>query len=296
MKKEQFVKAIIQINYKIFFTSLFVVMELVVFSQSRPVLIPYRKGELWGYCDTSKKIIIPIKYHRAFPFINGKALVETKKDSGLVIDTKGKVLWHIPYQMNDYIEETGLMRFTSVEKNGNTHKSEFRTGLINLEGTVVLQPDYETVEVLGEDSFEVVLPGKKGVINSKLKVLREFIPFNDSDNDQQLLMTINANPSDTPKMWGPFSDGMAIAIANRQFGYCNENMKLVIPCKYEMAESFRYGLAKVSIKAPKQPKKSKSKKLKSPPPPPGFENAIEAEVTVLEEGYIDKMGTEYWED
>ncbi len=285
-----------RINFKVFFSAFFVIMELVVSSQPRQALIPYRKGELWGYCDTNKKIIIPIKYHRAFPFINGKALVEAGRDSGQIININGEVVWKIPYDLNDYIDETGLMRFTAVKQNSNTHKSEFRTGLINLEGTVVLQPDYETVEVLGKDSFEVVLPGKKGVINSKLKVIREFVPFNDSDNNEQMLMTINANPSDTPKMWVPFSDGMAIASANRQFGYCNENMKLVIPCKYEMAESFRNGLAKVSIKAPKQPKKSKSKKLKSPKPLPGFENAIETEVTVLEEGYIDKMGTEYWED
>jgi len=36
-----------------------------------PNLIPYRKGDKWGYCDPQKKIIIPLLYDRTYPFCDG---------------------------------------------------------------------------------------------------------------------------------------------------------------------------------------------------------------------------------
>lgn len=36
-----------------------------VFTQETklPELIPYRKGDKWGFCDMDRKIVIPIKYY-----------------------------------------------------------------------------------------------------------------------------------------------------------------------------------------------------------------------------------------
>jgi hypothetical protein len=41
----------------------------------QPELIPYRKGNEWGFCDRNKKIVIPIKYDGAGSFSKGLAPV-----------------------------------------------------------------------------------------------------------------------------------------------------------------------------------------------------------------------------
>lgn len=41
-------------------------------------LIPYRKGDKWGYCTPDKKIVIPCEYDDAWKFHKGLAMV--KKD------------------------------------------------------------------------------------------------------------------------------------------------------------------------------------------------------------------------
>jgi hypothetical protein len=54
-------------------------------------LIPYRKGDKWGYCDWNKKIVIPIQYDGAGLFSDGLALVYIKGKFGF-IDTKGNMV------------------------------------------------------------------------------------------------------------------------------------------------------------------------------------------------------------
>ncbi len=80
-------------------------------------LYPFRdeKTELWGYIDTSAKIVIPAKYNEVRSFKDGRALVANnyKKSSYKysVIDTKGNVLYsdieHIS-QINGMDEATSI--------------------------------------------------------------------------------------------------------------------------------------------------------------------------------------------
>jgi hypothetical protein len=53
-------------------TALCLLATITLFSQT---LIPYRSGELWGYCTPNKKIVIEPKYERAGWFFDGLALV-----------------------------------------------------------------------------------------------------------------------------------------------------------------------------------------------------------------------------
>ena len=55
-------------------------------------LIPYRKGDKWGYCDWNKKIVIPVQYDDAWLFSEGLALVKVNGKWGF-IDTKGTQYW-----------------------------------------------------------------------------------------------------------------------------------------------------------------------------------------------------------
>jgi hypothetical protein len=53
-----------------------------------PDLIPYRKGDLWGYCDSTKKIIIEPEYERV-EFFSGNTAVVRKHGKDGIIDKSG---------------------------------------------------------------------------------------------------------------------------------------------------------------------------------------------------------------
>lgn len=56
-----------------------------------PELIPFRKGNLWGYSDSTKEIIIEPQYEHAEFFEFGRAVVKKNGKFG-VIDTHGKTI------------------------------------------------------------------------------------------------------------------------------------------------------------------------------------------------------------
>ena len=68
------------------------------------LLIPYRKGEKWGFADTTKSVIIKPRYDYVKPFQSGMAIVGiTSKSISKygIIDKKGKLIIPINY---DYIK------------------------------------------------------------------------------------------------------------------------------------------------------------------------------------------------
>jgi hypothetical protein len=50
-------------------------VSLFILNISFAQLIPYRKGDKWGFCDKSKKIIIQPVYDDAYTFKEGVAQV-----------------------------------------------------------------------------------------------------------------------------------------------------------------------------------------------------------------------------
>lgn len=73
-----------------FFTSVY------GYSQQLPELIPFRSGNLWGFCDQSKKIIISPKYDEVRLFSGDKAAIRTGIYWGYV-NKKGKIVIPIKY-------------------------------------------------------------------------------------------------------------------------------------------------------------------------------------------------------
>lgn len=59
-------------------------------------LIPYRKGDKWGFYNKDKKIVIPIKYDYAKPFSEGLAPVKLNGKWGF-IDKEGKEVIPLKY-------------------------------------------------------------------------------------------------------------------------------------------------------------------------------------------------------
>jgi hypothetical protein len=82
-------------------------------------LIPYRKGELWGYCDSAKKIIIEPRFAMAYPFYGNKAKVLMDGNdflidrSGNLTKVKKSVLYIQPEAYN------GCRIYTDMDSLGN---------------------------------------------------------------------------------------------------------------------------------------------------------------------------------
>ncbi|WP_348798998.1 WG repeat-containing protein [Flavobacterium adhaerens] len=78
----------------------YILLLFACYSNAQTIdLIPFKKGDQYGYCNKSKKIIIPIQYTNAYPFgyqtINGLyedyASVENEK-GWFIINKKGEII------------------------------------------------------------------------------------------------------------------------------------------------------------------------------------------------------------
>ncbi len=69
-----------------------------LYAQLYAELVPYRKGNIWGFCDWRKKIIIPPQYQEVRLFINELAKVKKNEKWGL-IDQEGEIFVPIQYDL-----------------------------------------------------------------------------------------------------------------------------------------------------------------------------------------------------
>lgn len=111
----------------------------------------------WGYCDSKGKIVIPGKFEFAEEFVNGRALVSTGSQYGM-IDTKGK--WVATPKRRTYkrIGKT-LFYFSDETKTGDD------VGIMDNEGKSIIAPkiyadiEYNNgfIKALKEDKSGVML-------------------------------------------------------------------------------------------------------------------------------------------
>ena len=88
---------ILKIKYQ--FVFLFLSICILAQAQKDSDLIPFRKGDLFGYSDTNFKILIAPAYSRADFFHNGMAQV-CKGDKYGFINTKGDLIIPMIYDYN----------------------------------------------------------------------------------------------------------------------------------------------------------------------------------------------------
>ena len=86
--------------------------------------------------------LVEPQYESANDFSSGVAWVKVKKDVWRQIDTQGNILIdnYAADDVNTYDEETGLAAFTSINYNNG-----FNEGFINLSGDIVISPEYSMV-------------------------------------------------------------------------------------------------------------------------------------------------------
>jgi KWG Leptospira. len=104
-------------------------------------LIPYRKGDKWGFSTEDKKIVVPPKYDKVWPFYQDEnvTLVILKGKYGM-IDRKGNVVVKPVYDEIKWFSESFLM-VKLKDKYGLIRRDNFRE---------VVKPKYNNIEPLAK--------------------------------------------------------------------------------------------------------------------------------------------------
>lgn len=104
-------------RYKLLFF-LLLILSVGVVSAQLPSHIPYRRGKLWGFSDSTKKILIKPRY-RNISIIYPNTFIAEKEDTLLVLNCSAKVLFKV--------KKNGEKEFYS----NNIYKDSLLYGIIN---------------------------------------------------------------------------------------------------------------------------------------------------------------------
>jgi hypothetical protein len=179
-----------------------------------PDLIPYRKGNLWGYCDSTKKIIIEPRYDFAYDFSGGSAIVLYKGTQAIVDAAGNEILLPDSMIISLWPPHHGVRTFQYANDN-----EDYECGLVNDKGQIILEPINGTLDWIAED-YLFASSNKKGY---KMAVYdfrgRQVLGF---DYD---LMDIGGNPNS--------EKGQFILIKNGKFGIVDTSGKVLTPFIYQ---------------------------------------------------------------
>lgn len=183
-------------------------------------LIPYRKGNKWGFCDRNKKLVIQATYDDAWPFADGLAVVQVYGSEGF---------------------------------------SDSKVGYINTSGTMVIQPMYEGESSFSEGLASVYLDGKWSFIDTEGTIVISAV-YDDTGSFSDGLATVKLNGKwgfiDTegtmviPAVYDDtrsFSDGLASVELSGKWGFIDPKGTVVVQPMYDGAGSFGDGLAPVQL-------------------------------------------------
>jgi len=207
-------------------------------------LIPYRKGDKWGFCDSNKKIVIELKYDETSPFSEGLASVELNGAYGY-IDKVGREITPIKYEyVSSFSEGLALVKLND------------KWGFIDKTGREIIPIKYDDAHSFSEVLAHVKLNGKHGLID---KTGREVIPikydYASSFSEGLALVGLKGKRSFIDKTGreiirikydyyvSPFREGLAFVGNDKlsEHGYIDKTGREVIPIKYKHPHSYRAG-------------------------------------------------------
>jgi hypothetical protein len=217
--------------------------------------IAYKDGN-FGYINPAGELVIDFKYTSAAEFSQGLALVSIGQHFSY-INTQGKIVSSHHYEFGETIYQS----IARVKRNG-------KYGIINDRGTEVLPAEYDLIGNF-EDGLAIVCKGcteinfekgKYGVISNtgKLLVPADFKKIKNFSTELIKVYTIdgkegfvNKYNSDEPIIYDEADDfptnGFALTRIGKKYGYIDETGSIIMPPKYDRAEEFRDGVAKVYI-------------------------------------------------
>lgn len=211
-------------------------------------LIPYRKGDKWGFSDSNKNIMISPRYDEVLLFKENLAGVKLNGKWGFINRNGSEV---IPIKYN-YIRSfsEGL---AAVEVNG-------KWGFIDVTAKLVLPAIYELAWEFEEGYARVMLKGPFDIDKNG----NTYPPIQSSKQKKGLTCVVLLGTSKytfidqtgkhitpTYDMCDQFSEGLAPVCLNGKCGFIDESGKVVIPFVYQNSyfmdppSSFSEGLAAV---------------------------------------------------
>ncbi len=232
-----------------------------LYSQALPELIPFRKGDKWGYADSTKKIIVPCRFTRVNKLENGYAAVFSGNKFGYV-DSTGKIYHEAEFDYDDH-KSNGFFEgyYMPVLKNG-------KMGLIHKSGKWVVQPVYDFLYFYGHNRLLARKGNTSGYLDTAGMIIFPFLYEHVGEDCNGLYIVKKGGKYGLSDVSGKlvvplaydhmhgWSDGMlrvgkdSVPGANSYYhalkGYLDSTGKEVHPCTLTRAGSFSEGFAAVA--------------------------------------------------
>jgi hypothetical protein len=175
-------------------------------------LAPAVEGDVWGYLDRSRKVVIPFRYKYAGQFHQGMARVRMGDKFFFINPTGNRVTPEFDGAF-DFSEDLAAVSVGS------------KVGYIRRDGSFALLPIYEGASGIdfSDCLVAVRLKGKVGFMDKAGNIVIE--PKYDDVY--------------------PFSDGRAPVELNAKWGYIDKNGSVIVPIQYDIGHIFSEGLASV---------------------------------------------------
>ena len=215
-------------------------------------LVAADAGDGWGYVDMTGKYVIPPRFGNAYDFHDGFALVIVNYNRWRIIDKRGNFATEKEFdylgecgdglfyaqigEVKGIADHTGEFIFKSLgcryfSKNLIQYEENEKIGFRNLEGRILLEPQFVRAGYLGEGWIAVVDGSNRQGFMDTLGNMR-LMPQTDFHID----LTSEAK----------FNEGRIIVQHNRKFGVIDRELKWIVKPKYEMISPFRNGWAAVN--------------------------------------------------
>lgn len=224
-----------------------------------PQLIPYRKGDKWGYCTSDKNLVIACNYQRTNLFANGLSNVKVNNKWGF-INTKAEVVIPCVYEeVNPFWDDHYNQSVVTLNK---------KKGTINKFGEIAIPIEYDEISFYGEGPFAAKKKDRWGYINVNGDFVINFI-FRDASSfsegisfvvfenwktgfiDKKGKLVVDLNETKTGRF---FAEGLLSFLNvtndeyNGKWGFYDRNKNIVIKPIYDEVKVFGEGLAGVKIK------------------------------------------------
>jgi hypothetical protein len=223
----------------VFFTF---ILQLNGLSAQTPALIPYRKGDKWGFVNQDFKIIIPCYYEETKPFLNDLAEVKKNGKWGL-IDRKGQSFLPCEYDLIYASHKNGpLVVCLGGDQAGHRGKWGF---VKKYEGQVIDLP-YDLIRESGIENLLAVKKGNVwGVINLQGQIILPIQYTISEEEEKEAFAEINAQSIDNQAFTYPklkFIHNTAKVKYNGKWGLLNQYGNPLIPFEYEKLGTLNEGL------------------------------------------------------
>jgi|GEM_PF-2769280 len=216
-------------------------------------LVPFRRGARWGYADHNRRLVLPLAYDEAGPFVGELAWVRQGALYGY-IDASGNAITPVQYSAASTFRPCGratvVLRADTFDigptghrltapaapepetdylEQGDLVRSQGKVGFRFTSGSsTVVPPEYDEIQDLHHDGLLLVRQGPKwGVLNAKGK------------------LTL---PLEYDAIRATAANGFAYPIVEQEgrFGYLGPDGRLLTKVKYAAAKPFVRGVARVT--------------------------------------------------